>query len=249
MFEGSRVLILVAHPDDETLGCGGHIAHWPDCLIVHTTDGSPRNLADANAAGFATREDYARARRHELECALAYAGAKPTHCFGLTDQESWRDLADLTEQVKRIIDDACPDVVITHPYEGGHPDHDACAFAVQGSCTSLGEQAPARVEAAFYNRYEGVFRPHHFLPGPAVTDVLLDRDERRRKEAMLACFQTQRPVLSAFRTDIERFRIAPHYSFQAPPHASPLNYETWGWGITSSMWLEAAARAQSELAL
>ncbi len=249
MFAGSRVLILVAHPDDETLGCGGQMARWQDCVIVHTTDGSPCNLTDAHAAGFATREDYANARRRELECALSHAGAKHTHCFGFTDQESWRDLAALSKQVKQFIQDARPDVVITHPYEGGHPDHDACAFAVQHSCTSLSKRAPAHMEAAFYNRYEGAFRPSEFLPGPMVTEIVLDHEERSRKEAMLACFATQRSVLAAFPADVERFRPAPHYSFDEPPHTGPLNYETWGWGITSRMWLEAAARARLELSV
>ena len=236
-------MILVAHPDDETLACGGEMIHWPDCVIAHITDGSPRAASFAHAAGFATREAYADARRSELLCALSKVGGRKTRTFGLTDQESWRDLIWLSHKVTELMDEIKPTAVMTHPYEGGHPDHDAAAFAVQHACKSLGPHPPVRIEAAFYNRLAGIFRTNEFLPGPPITEVELDEAARLRKQDMFACFASQQSVLSAFSTSIERYRAAPHYIFTEPPHPGPLNYETLGWGITSAMWIEAASQA------
>lgn len=247
-WRGGRVLILVAHPDDETLGCGGEMAFWPDCLIAHTTNGSPRNPGDALNAGFPTPEAYAAARKSELECALALAGGRATRCFGLTDQDSWRDLSALTGMAADLIAEWKPDAIVTHPYEGGHPDHDAAAFAVQRVCERLGDEAPARIEAAFYNGWGGMLRPGVFLPeGPASEYVVLDAPTRQRKDRMFACFRSQQRVLKLFSTEVERFRLAPVYDFSKPPHEGALLYETFGWGIDGDRWREEAARAERAL--
>ncbi len=223
------------------------MAHWPGCLIVHTTTGSPENPSDARAAGFASPDSYAEARRAELLCALSKVGGRETRSFGLIDQQSWRDLPALTNSVLALIEDWRPEAIVTHPYEGGHPDHDAAAFAVQYACQRLGRQAPVRVEAAFYNRYGGLFRPGEFIPGIPSVDVKQDAEARARKDRMFACFTSQKPVLSLFSTEFERFRPAPVYDFSRPPHDGELNYETFGFGITSAMWIESAARAMATL--
>ncbi len=243
-----RVLLVVAHPDDETLACAGAMLDWKDCTILHTTNGSPRRPRHAENAGFATREAYAAARRLELECALGQIGGRDTRCLDLNDQESWADLAALSLQVEVAIEEIDPATVITHPYEGGHPDHDAAAFAVQKACALRGNRAPRRVEAAFYNRYEGQFRGNEFLPGgPPEIALELDTETQALKKAMFACFTSQASVLAMFSTSVERFRMAPDYTFKEPPHPGPLNYETLGWGITSAAWLTEASRAMRQL--
>jgi LmbE family N-acetylglucosaminyl deacetylase len=248
MWRGGRVLILVAHPDDETLACGGEMEHWPGCLIVHTTTGSPRDVKYARDAGFASQAEYAEARQRELACSLSHVGGRETANLGLTDQESWRDLAFLTRRVKTLIEEINPAAIVTHPYEGGHPDHDAAAFAVQHSCTQLGSAAPVRIEGAFYNRFGGQFQTNRFLPGVPETEIELASKTQTRKEKMFACFASQSSVLALFSTSVERFRFAPEYVFSQPAHEGPLNYETLGWGITSAMWIESVRQAEAELA-
>ena len=223
------------------------MASWPDCTIVHTTNGSPDDLRFARAAGFHSQIAYAEARRRELDCALALVGGRETRSFGLVDQQSFADMAALTRRLKELLEETRPAVILSHPYEGGHPDHDAAAFAVQFACASMGGKAPQRMESAFYNCAGGVFRPGEFIPGIAVEELELDAETRPRKDRMFACFTSQQSVLGLFSTQYERFRLAPVYDFSQAPHPGPLNYEEWGWGLTGEKWRESAERARREL--
>jgi len=57
--------------------------------IVLSPDGAPRNLADAQAAGFATGRAYAAARDRELRDALTLAGVPGEALVGcIPDQQA-----------------------------------------------------------------------------------------------------------------------------------------------------------------
>ncbi|HWH72568.1 MAG TPA: PIG-L family deacetylase, partial [Candidatus Sulfotelmatobacter sp.] len=152
--------IVVAHPDDEVIGAGAQLSRWAQAQVIHVTDGAPRNMADALAAGFRSREEYALARRKELESALALTGFLPArlHGLGCVDQEAAWHLAELVVALAEQLHAFQPEWVLTHPYEGGHPDHDATAFAVHGACQWLREQhgrAPAILEMTSYHNGAG----------------------------------------------------------------------------------------------
>jgi LmbE family N-acetylglucosaminyl deacetylase len=272
-----RVVIVAAHPDDETIGLGAQLCRFEDALLVHVTDGAPRDGRDAAAYGFASLRDYAAARRAELVAALIAGGAERlrTLCLGIVDQEAMRHLADLTHRLRDLFERERPQAVITHAYEGGHPDHDSAAFAVRAACYLMAPP-PEIIEMALYHRRDGHIVSGEFLPAasrrkPGPTDlpvetltsgsrlspgreircvtVELKEEELRRKQRMIDCFTTQRWLLTQLDATVERLRIAPDYDFRAPPHSGELHYETLGWGITGADWRRAAVEALTEFGL
>jgi LmbE family N-acetylglucosaminyl deacetylase len=250
-----KAAVVAAHPDDDVAGAGARIARLPGAHVVFVTDGSPRNLYDATRLGFKTQAEYAAARSREAVAALAIAGlpAKRAIFIGFTDQEASLNLIELSRTLARHVEAMQPDLILTHAYEGGHPDHDAAAFGVHAAAQILlravGE-SPALIEFGGYHAREGGVAVLEFLPhsNDSVT-VTLDHAEREIKRRMTAAHETQRRTLGAFPVDREVFRVAPRYDFTQPPHAGALHYERYPWGMTGARFRALAAQALAELGL
>jgi LmbE family N-acetylglucosaminyl deacetylase len=253
--DGRGVLVVVAHPDDETIGLGAQLPRLPGIGLVHVTDGAPRDARDATAAGFASPGAYAQARRAELEAAMALAGvpADALVSLGVPDQEAFRDLAGIARRLAALMRERGTGIVLTHAYEGGHPDHDACAFAVAAACAlRAGEGgAPAVIEMPYYSLApDGGWRLQAFADeGPQEIAIALAPEERRLKAAMLAAHATQARVLSSLSSGTERFRPAPPRDHRVLPNGGALLYERQGWGLTGALWRKAVAAARAELGI
>ncbi|MBW3616870.1 MAG: PIG-L family deacetylase [Proteobacteria bacterium] len=243
-----RTALVFAHPDDETAAVGGIMDRFETLGLTVVTDGAPYDMGDALRAGFASREAYAEARAAELEAALAALGVQPDRrALELVDQTAVEHLAALTRTAVEMLEGCA--VVITHPYEGGHPDHNACAFAVQNACRLM-QRAPVRLEAPFYRarggeRVVGEFQAHPACPETTFT---LSPERLAAKRAALAVYRSQAAVLSWFDPAMERLRPAPDYDFIRPSGETAL-YDAWGWALTSAAWRGKAAAALVELGL
>jgi LmbE family N-acetylglucosaminyl deacetylase len=247
MARRSRIMLVAAHPDDEIIGAGIQMTRWipGQVTFVHATDGSPLDSRHAQAAGFETREEYASERRRELGEALRLAGMSEARCveLGFIDQQAHLHLPELVEKLAELIDEIRPAIIYTHPYEGGHPDHDAVALAV----AHASRPRPAVWEFTSYHAgVHGVVRGG-FLQSGAVQTNLLTAPERALKLEMFQCFRSQEPVLRDFPIVEEKFRIAPAYDFTKPPHPGPLHYETLGWNITGEDWRRSASEVLGTL--
>lgn len=253
---GRHPLIVAAHPDDETIGAGALIARLGRAAVAHVTTGAPRDRRFFPAGLEVSRERYAEIRSEEAACALVLAGVPPTRvrALGLVDQELAFDLVGLALRLVELFVEVAPDVVLTHPYEGGHPDHDAVAFGARAAADLLareGAPAPRLFEMTSYHGARGGFTPGRFLPrdGCPITSISLTRREQDQKRAMLACHASQAAVLAPFAVDVERFRPAPRYDFGRPPHEGPPLYERLGWSITGEGFRALARGARAALGL
>ena len=269
------VALVVAHPDDEVIGAGAMLPLFRRLILVHVTDGAPRNLADAQAHGFPTAAAYAAARRQELAAAMALASPPPLgggnvaakgsadplgpwngsggrgegcHAqepayaqLNAPDQGASGQLVPLTQALRTTLAHHQVTAILTHPYEGGHPDHDATAFLAAHA------GLPVFEFASYHAAPAGGIRTGAFLPGPEPLTLHLTPEEQARKRAMLAAFTTQAATLTPFGTETELFRRAPTYDFTLPPHAGTLHYERYDWGMTGQRWRTLAAEAHGIL--
>jgi LmbE family N-acetylglucosaminyl deacetylase len=234
-------MVIVAHPDDEVIGAGARMPDLRSTSFVHVTNGAKAHSGP----------DYAARRGSELIAALKIAGlsSRQLRPIGWPDQALSRSLVDLTRRISSIIAAERPDAVLTHPYEGGHPDHDATAFAVHAACRAMPAPPPI-IEMAFYHQGAHGIRTGEFLDDHDAAHVTLPLSSRERelKRRLLNCFVSQAETLGYFSIDVERFRVAPWYDFTQPPHVGRLFYENFNWGVSSGAeWCALARAALSQL--
>lgn len=142
------ILLVHAHPDDESCATGGVIAHHVDMgdrvSIVTCTRGEQGRIAVPELAHLAADQDDALGpyRAGELRRALTHLGVtdhrylvgeghyRDSGRFGLASNDRpdafWQaDLGEAGGWLAGVIDELRPDVVITYDPRGGygHPDH------------------------------------------------------------------------------------------------------------------------------
>jgi len=245
-----RMAVLAAHPDDETIGASALLARFPTAFIVYLTDGAPRDKHLWPPTMQGSREDYAALRRREAANALAHVGISNQQIFWLggIDQEAIFDVPTLAPKLAEFLRQYRPDLLITHPYEGGHPDHDSAVLVARQAVSALGRESPDPIrqkicEMTSYHARDRRCVTGEFLNADPSSEIVLDLSEqdRQRKRLMMDEYKSQRLVLENFPIVSERLRIAPVYDFSRPPHEGKLWYELMGWPMTGARWRELAA--------
>lgn len=231
----ARATLVLAHPDDETASTGGLLQRLDNSRLIYLTDGAPRDLVDARREGFDQWRSYAELRKRELGAALQILDfrSEPAFC-DVPDKQALEHLPQLVERLRGDLVEK--DIVLTHAYEHGHPDHDTAAVAVALACKELGRNAPQRAEFAGYHlgQEEPVFGAF-WACGEEVA-IHLSPEELRRKQAALQAYASQSETLAQFPISPERFRRAPDYDFTSPAPPQRALYDLYGWQITGSEW-------------
>ncbi len=236
-----RLWIVAAHPDDESIGASLALGGACEVLVIHVTAGAPRD-ARWWPEGTIDREVYARARAREADQALAESGARRL-ALAFEDQETVFALDELTRELTKLVAHGRPDAIITHAYEGGHPDHDAVAVACARARARAGSQA-SLLEMALYHGETGALHTGEFISGDeSGVRCRLDAAQLQRRRVMLAAYHSQRSVLAPFfALGHECFRVAPTCDFTRPPHGGKLHYERLGMRPSADEWRELVAR-------
>jgi LmbE family N-acetylglucosaminyl deacetylase len=248
-------LVIAAHPDDEVIGASWLMNRAPELVVVHVTDGAPEDPRLRPQEHAASRAQYAEVRRGEAETALRCLDVPRvrTLTLGVTDQRAAEHLTWIAEQLTELLLTLRPSLLITHCYEGGHPDHDATAFAVRAAlaCAQRWAACPPRLcEMTSYHGAEGRFAAGAFpsWTGPELR-VQLGVQAQQVKRAMFRAHASQAALLSAFGVAEERYRWGAPCDFAHPPHPGLLYYEQRGWGMAGARFRELARAAQRALHL
>ncbi|HEY7096750.1 MAG TPA: PIG-L family deacetylase [Terriglobales bacterium] len=248
-----RPLILVAHPDDETLGATSVLHRFPLAEVLILTDGAPRSERFRSAPPSVTRFEYEAIRRQETLRALACASISPhrVHHFDCIDQEVIHNVLELVTRLLAFLKENRIDQLMTHAYDGGHPDHDAAALIAHLAMRSLereGRAVPRLREMALYHGRDGSLVTGEFLNRfPDEVIVELTPDEQELKQRMVGCYASQKDVLNEFGSVIERFRPAISYDFTEAPHPGKLWYERLEFPVTGAKWREFARATLQKL--
>jgi LmbE family N-acetylglucosaminyl deacetylase len=232
--------VLVAHPDDECILCGGILQKMRDPVVVYATDGAPQDRYFWRA--YKSREAYLRLRQEESRRALAFVGVSEITFLSereerLVDQELFLNLAVAYPLLREEVVRKQPDAILTLAYEGGHPDHDSCSFLA----SELGSETGLPIwEAPLYRRRRSELSLQEFVH-PNGTEVFYEpaSDELERKRAMCTEYASQGDFLRVFSLERETFRPQAAYDFSQPPHEGPLNYEKWQWSMTGQQVSDA----------
>ena len=238
------LLLVMAHPDDESMGTGG-------LVLRHTRNGVVTHLVCATygEAGWmgkppgARKEDLAEIRARELEeaaAALALSGVElwdyPDAAVAKADQQ------EITNRIWEQISKLRPRAVVGWGPDGGygHPDHIA-----MGSCTDAAVNAMTEGErpalyhiavdqqvADFYRdamRLSGDDHGFSFEPQAKVDVVIeLDADEVMMKLRAIDCHRSQ----------LEDWRIAvrdhPHLMQRGYGHEPYVTVSSRAAGLTNS---------------
>jgi LmbE family N-acetylglucosaminyl deacetylase len=141
---GRRIVVLSAHPDDETLGAGGLIATAASLgigvVVVAATAGERSHSASRTLASGELKSR----RSQELRAALSQLHTvAELHELGLPDGSLHARESELTNRldaVIRTIADADPaPPVLVAPWRGdGHPDHEAAGRAAAAVARNRG---------------------------------------------------------------------------------------------------------------
>ena len=136
----ARLVVLAAHPDDETLGAGGLIATL--AARGAAVDVIVATAGEASHPGSPTYTpgELARVRRRELTAAVAeLAPGAGVHFLDLPDGALAQHRSELDAALASIVGSGAENTVLAAPWRtDGHTDHDAAGRAAAGLARTLG---------------------------------------------------------------------------------------------------------------
>ena len=169
------LLAIFAHPDDETFGLGGTMAHYSGrgmpVTMVCATRGEVGEISEGSAA---TPETLGQYREQELRDAMEVLGVsdvrfleyRDSGMYGTPENADPRAFVNapadtVVESLVRIIRERQPEVIVTWDESGGygHPDHIATYHHATAACGAAADAARYARSAGGINHLELEFAP------------------------------------------------------------------------------------------
>lgn len=161
-----NVLVIVAHPDDEILGCGGtiarHVASGDIVEILIVAEGATSRPGD-------NFSEQLNALQEAAKNAARAVGSQPPRFLGLPDNRlDSIPLLDIIQKIEAVVDEVKPTTVYTHHIGDLNVDHKITHQATVTACRPL----PGSTVKSLY-AFEVVsntewaidsnFKPNHFI--------------------------------------------------------------------------------------
>jgi len=186
-----KLLLVLAHPDDESFICGGALAkaayEGAEIMLVCATKGEMGRRV--GVPPIVTRESLCRLRERELEEACRVLGIGKLHFLGLIDKTvEFANEKQLISRISSVMESFQPDVVLTfHEKLGGHPDH----CAIGKACTAAFHEAfgkPGAPRYLYFITFGNMMKkPQHYGYRPEqITNVDIRGYEREKLLAFRA---------------------------------------------------------------
>ena len=135
----SKVLVVVAHPDDEVLGCGGTIAkHALNGDEVHVVIMAEGLTSRGNARSVDRYNEKLNELHSNSQQVANILGAKSlTMCNFPDNRMDSVDLLDVVKKVEEVLEEIKPEIVYTHHVGDVNIDHIVTHNAVITSCRPI----------------------------------------------------------------------------------------------------------------
>jgi LmbE family N-acetylglucosaminyl deacetylase len=132
--EPPRLMVVVAHPDDETFGCGSLLLHAAAAGAATAVCCATRGEAGEPAPGSGvTTAQLPAVREQELRTAAAVLGVSRVDMLGFADSGlagptgprtlAGAPLSEVAERIREHIEDFRPHILVTLDASDGHRDH------------------------------------------------------------------------------------------------------------------------------
>lgn len=187
--ESTRVVVLAAHPDDETLGAGGVLAAAlrHDVRLIIASDGEASHPRSPSHSP----EQLRTIRRHEALAAMAELAPSATITFlGLPDGALSAHRGTITAALREALGTG-PGWLLTPWRDDRHPDHEACALAGRAINATQVRQFEYPIWAWHWADPAG-----EQLPVAALRRISIDAEAVQARRRAMACYRSQTEALS-----------------------------------------------------
>ncbi len=221
MFDyNARTVLLVAHPDDESIGAGILLQRLRPAYVVFCANGPSWWPPDWLIYGFPHKR--AQLRKQEAHHAIGITGKNHNIRFlGYPDGWLVTHLDDAYRSLTPLLRTWQPEQVVTHAFEGGHDDHDACSFLACQLSKVFGFQV---WEMPLYYRDAAtgaVIRQSFTTDDPGSEIVTpISGHELAVKRAMLSAHKSQQKIIGPFDPGIEKFRRQVLHDYSRRPKSA-----------------------------
>lgn len=188
-----RLVVIVAHPDDEVLGPGALvsdlIAQGAEVETIICSDGEKSHAHDPEVHP----ADLSEVRREESRAASRMLGTLPPTFLSYPDGDLAVKQGRITAELVRLITGTtAPLTLLTHWQSDGHPDHEAVSRAVRGAAEhALAEKQEIKLlefpiwALHWDSPHNGLFPLEYARRGP------YESHQQKLKSEASACFASQ----------------------------------------------------------